>query len=740
MAIPLALLWHQHQPYYKNLSSGELVMPWVRLHAIKDYYGMARLIEQVPGMRATVNLVPSLVTQLLDYVEHGATDPFLERTRAPADHLDADAVLFILDHFFMAQWDRMVRVHPRYRELLELRRFGRRPAASAAHDFGPRDLRDLQVWFNLAWFHPVCFEESEALRALRQKGRDFSEADKAELLRQQDQILARVVPLHRELQKRGQIELTTTPFYHPILPLLCDLQCARASVPRTPMPAGWRKLPEDAETQVAKAVAFHRRVFEESPAGMWPAEGSVSPEILPLLARHGLRWLATDEEILSASLSTGLRGSFGRLEHPELLYRPWRVSTDGGELNILFRDHQFSDLIGFQYQSWDGEAAASDLLARVEAAAKGAPAGPETLVSIILDGENCWEHYPEQGVKFLRTLYARLQDGHKGVTPVRVRDFLEAHPPTRRVEKLFPGSWINHNFQIWIGHPEDRKAWEYVFRVREDLVRETERRGQPVPPPVPPGGELPAGSELIRAWEELYIAEGSDWCWWYGDDHTSGNDEAFDLLFRTHLKNVYGFLGQPSPYFLENPVPGRPAAHYTAPRAVLRIVMDGRVTSYFEWLGAGVYRSSRDGGVMGAATTARVSQILFGYDRDHLCVRVDPHEEYFGTGPAARERFQRVTLLFSEPKGLALTLQKGPPVGLHYEGPWPSGTESAQVVWDEVIELRVPFAALKDARDQELAFFVDVSDKDGSTERYPRRGALQLTIPAPESDERDWMA
>ena len=741
MSIPLAILWHQHQPYYKDLVTGELTMPWVRLHGVKDYYGMARLIQEFPGMRCTINLVPSLVAQLLDYVEHGATDPFLRRTELPADGLAAEDVHFILDHFFMAQWERMVRIYPRFGELLELRRFGRRPAARAASDFGVRDLRDLQVWFNLAWFHPVSFEETPSLRALLEKGRDFSEAEKAEVLRVQREVLARVIPLHRELSRNGQVELTTTPFYHPILPLLCDMGSARVAMPRVPMPVGHHALIEDAEAQVSKALAFHEQVFGARPVGMWPAEGSVSPAIVPLLARHGIRWMATDEEILGASLGTGLRGAFGKLERAELLYRPWKVQADGAELDLLFRDHELSDLVGFQYQGWDGAAAAEDFLGRVERAGRTVPAGAQPLVSVILDGENCWEHYPQQGVKFLRALYGRLQDGRAGVSPVRVGEALARHPPTQYLGKLFSGSWINHDFYIWIGHAEDRKAWEYVFRVREDLLRETLRRGAQAP--------FAAGASaafqdpgLTQAWEELYIAEGSDWYWWYGDDRSSGNDEAFDRLFRTHLKNVYLFLGLPTPFFLENPVMALSVAgRYTRPGASLRITLDGRATNYFEWLGAGRYRSDREGGVMAAASPPLVHQIYFGYGREHLCVRVDLAEEPGKAGPEAKPGPQArgIALLFVEPKGVVLRVDAGPPLTLRQEGPWPRGLEGVEVVWDEILELRVPFKTLNLTHGQELSFYVEASGSGGTLERFPRSSALQFALPPENSESHEWM-
>lgn len=763
MSIPIAIVWHQHQPYYKNLATGELAMPWVRLHGIKDYYGMAKLVERCPGMRCTINMVPSLVAQLLDYVEHKATDEFLKRTEIPADGLSEPDAIFVLDHFFMAQWDRMIRIYPRFAELLELRRFGRRPAKRALVDFSEQDLRDLQVWFNLSWFHPASFEESDVLRSLREKGRGFNEDDKAALLKVQDEVLARILPLHAELVNRGQVELTTTPFYHPIMPLLCDMRCAREAMPKNPMPAGHSSLAEDAEAQIAKAVEFHQRVFGTRPVGMWPSEGSVSPDILPLLERHGIRWIATDEQILSASLSTGLRGGFGKLERPELLYRPWRAQVNGAGIDIVFRDHELSDLVGFQYQGWDGEAAAADFVARVQHGAKNKPAGAETLVSVILDGENCWEHYPDQGVKFLSTLYRTLAEGKSGVHPTRVADFLNGTPPTHRLEKLFSGSWINHNFYIWIGHQEDRKAWEYVFRVREDLVRETLRRGEAVP-------SLQAGTPadgwprfkdpaLAHAWEELYIAEGSDWYWWYGDDHTSGNDEAFDRLFRTHLKNIYTFLALTPPLFLDDPIKvfAREGA-YTLPSQLLQITLDGRASTYFEWIGAGRYRPEKEGGVMTAAGAPLVHQILFGYEKDRLCVRVDFHEleqeiqaSASESHPASQSAAQsshiapaiqaatNLRVLFAEPKGLALKVEAGPPVNILHEGPWPDGQNGARVAWDEIVELNVPFQSLGLAPGQDVAFYIEVTATGGSSERFPRSGSLKMTVPPLNIEEHEWM-
>jgi alpha-amylase/alpha-mannosidase (GH57 family) len=740
MSIPLAVVWHQHQPYYKDLASGHLLLPWVRLHGVKDYYGMARLLRDFPGVHCTINLVPSLLAQLVDYVEKGASDPFLQRTEISADSLSHEDVCFILDHFFMANWDRMVRVHPRYRELLELRRPGRGPASRAAHEFSTQDLRDLQVWFNLAWFHPVSFEESEALRELRTKDRGFTEHDKAVVLREQRQVLARVIPLHRELAARGQIELTTSPFYHPILPLLCDMTCVQAALPRAPLPSGHVPLVEDAQTQIRRGVEYHTQLFGAAPEGMWPSEGSVSAGIVPLIARQGIKWIATDEEILSASLAMRLRKG-AEVEHPELLYRAWRVEAGGEQLSVVFRDHDLSDLIGFHYQRFDAVAAAEDFVARVKASVGGRAAGAETLVPVILDGENCWEHYAEQGVAFLRELYARLEKKQGHIEAVRVSDHLKAHPPTRRLEKLFPGSWVNHDFYIWAGHAEDRRAWEYVYRVREDLVNAAR-------------GALTVAQEdqaLPHAWEELYIAEGSDWFWWYGDDHTSGNDEAFDNLFRTHLKNVYKFIGQPAPFFLNVPVKGGSRARrYSTPTASLRVTIDGRCSSYFEWLGAGRYRTASEGGVMSASHRPVVEQIYFGYDRECLCIRVDiPGGQgqqaasglARGVVTAVSVRFMEVGEALYGADGPAVRIDAADPAHAAFEGPWCKLAQpTVEVAWGDVLELRVPFAGLGVKEGTELAFYIMVTTADGLTERFPRACALELTVPTAQHEEEEWMA
>ena len=386
----------------------------------------------------------------------------------------------------------------------------------------------------IAWIHPLAFERDADLRALLDKGRHFSEAEKTWLLDKQLEILRQILPLHRRLAESGQVELTTTPFFHPILPLLFDKKLAREAMPHVKLPRYSGGYPEDAATHVQRAVDFHTRLFGAAPRGMWPAEGSVCQSMIPLLAENGIRWIATDEGILSQSTQGFVsRDEQGHVRNPGHLYRPYLVKEGGKELAIVFRDHALSDRIGFHYQRSAGEEAADDFLKHLHGIRQAVPAREPVLVSVILDGENCWEHYPGGGVSFLRSLYARCTST-PGIRSVRLGEYLEKQPPRDTLPRLFAGSWIHHNFAIWIGHEEDNTGWDALHNAREHL------RARAQQPHIPQ-------DKVRQAWEEIYIAQGSDWFWWYGDDHHSAQDELFDHLFRKHLQNVYLLLGDTPP-------------------------------------------------------------------------------------------------------------------------------------------------------------------------------------------------
>jgi alpha-amylase/alpha-mannosidase (GH57 family) len=744
--VELAFLWHQHQPYYPDDVAGENPMPWVRLHGVKDYYGMALHLLEVPELRCTINLVPSLLLQLVAYTDHGASDRFLDVSRVPAEGLTESDSLFILDHFFMAQPGRMILPHPRYAELFHRRGLDRDPGGEALRRFTKADLRDLQVWFNLSWIHPLAVERDQALRALRDKGRSFTEEDKHVLLGKHLEILRQVLPLHKQLAARGQVELTTTPYFHPILPLLFDKKLAREAMPDVRLPQYTGGYPDDAAVHVRRAVEQHTALLGKPPKGMWPAEGSVCQAMLPLLAAHGVRWIATDEEVLSASTHGEVsRDGKGHVNNPEKLYRPYKVREGDAELAVVFRDHALSDLIGFHYQRMDAAAAADDFMGCLHGIGQAVPGPRPALVGVILDGENCWEHYPGGGVDFLRALYRRCTTT-PGVRSTPIGDYLERHPPQETLPHLFAGSWIGHNFAIWVGHEEDNTAWDALHRTREYLrTKEAKDEGGRMKDEkdgrhsaAPDSSCILPPSSFHRAWQELYIAEGSDWFWWYGDEHSSAQDALFDYLFRKHLQNVYLLLGDQPPPDLSRPISRRALrhVHYTAPRAFLDVKIDGRA-SFFKWVAAGRYTCHNERGTMAMATRGPLIDVHFGFDLDRLLVRIDCE----GPARAALAAADVLRLVFAEPAGRELRLTNPGRTDQNF-GLWRDAQSVAapglEAAVDQVAELAAPFDALGVAVDGPIQFFVELLRGGRSVDRAPRQSVLTLTRPSKDFELIMW--
>lgn len=702
-------------------------MPWVRLHATKDYVGMALHLQEVPEFRCTINLVPSLLLQIERY-ENGGSDRHLDVSRLPADSLDQEQAFYLLDHFFMANEWTMIRPYPRYSELHQKRGMGRDSAEQALSRFKVQDLRDLQVWNNLTWIHDLVFERDSALRAFREKGRDYTEDEKEWLLEKQRQLVAEVIPLHKQLSDGGQLELTTTPFFHPILPLLWDKKSAREGMPGCPLPKYTQSYREDAVRHLERAVQYHQRLFGTKPKGMWPSEGSVSQDILSAIANVGIEWIATDEEILTHSTEGFVhRDSNGLVNRPELLYRPWRVEQEGKSLQILFRDHGLSDLIGFHYQRNDPHWAAGDLLGKVKEIGRVVSRHTDqpALVPIVLDGENCWEYYPDGGVAFLRNLYrSAVQD--REVNAVRVSDHLAAHPAAHKISRLFAGSWINHDFYIWIGHQDDRDAWDLVHITREFLLKAEQ------------SGKF-SKDVLARAWEELMIAEGSDWFWWYGDDHNSGQDSLFDDLFRRHLRNVYQLLGEQSPSVLLKPVARTERRQiHTNPRSFLKVKVDGKM-NYFEWLHAGHYEFGSERGTMTMVSDSVIRHIYFGFDPENLLVRLDTLQR----AEQDLASFDEVRLKFLDPYGVEIR------AGLN--GPGPQVTEvvvdgkpvensTGLFACGKIFELSVPWQDLGMKVGQRINVAAELIRQGEVIERTPSEGTLDLTVPSPDFEMQAWQA
>jgi len=714
----VALLWHMHQPYYEDLVTREHILPWVRLHALKDYYGMAALLREFPGVRVTFNLVPSLLVQLEAFAADRAHDRYLELSLKPADDLAGPDVAFILENFFHAQRQRMIEVYPRYRELAEQRGSG--------VPFSAGDLRDLQVWHKLAWIDPFYLDGDERVRALVAKGRDFSEDDKQILRAVELEILNRVIPEYREGVASGQIEVSTSPFYHPILPLLCDTDIYRRTHPGSDLPKRRFQRPEDAAEQLERAVACHERLFGRRPVGLWPSEGSVSDAMVPLVAKAGFRWMATDEQILSNSLGIGFtRDGAGQLEQPERLYTPYRVTAGGGEVGCVFRDHALSDLIGFVYSGWNADAAASDFINRLVNAGRSyrsRTGGEDALIPIILDGENAWEHFEGGGRPFLRALYGQLQ-AHGELTTVTMAEACARPGPV--LSSIFPGSWIDANFYIWIGHRDDQRAWDQLAAARQTLDDA--------------GASVDAAARAA-AREEVLIGEGSDWFWWYGDDHSSDHDEEFDDLFRRHLRNAYRLLAQPVPddLFLSNISTAGPSEEVQPLTGWITPAIDGHETSYFEWLGAGSFEVRRAAGAMHQIDAAPpvVTSVRFGFSRgQELCIRLDgaaPMTEQLAAG-------YEFTVAVLEPVSLKITARSsGSDNGCYVNH------DQARAMAGASLELCVPLTALGAAPGSLVRFTIAVTRLVAgavtAVERHPARQAIELQTPTPAFDAAHWRA
>jgi len=607
-----------HQPQYRDPETGSYVLPWTRLHALKDYWGMVEVLRDTPNFHATFNVVPSLALQLKEYASGNFNDPWFTLGFKDTAELTREDKAEILVRAFQVNHERSLSRWPRFRELYEWAQ----PAggAQAQVTFTARDWRDLQVLSQVAWMDEFWLAKDEIVSRLASKGKNYSELDKRELKVKQLQLLGMVLPAYREAAQRGQIEISTTPFYHPILPLICDSDIARVANPGTPLPRRAYRRPEDAREQLRRAIEYHERMFGRKPAGLWPSEGSVSDQSLTIAAEEGFQWFGTDEGVLGRTLNVAFfRDSAGFPANAGRLYKPYKLQLGERALTGFFRDHHISDLIGFVYSRMDGKAAAADLHGRLRGLAdRSQPASPMT-VCIFLDGENAWEYYPGNGRDFLREFYTRVQSD-QDFRALTASEAAAASIEVPTISGIFPASWINANFDVWIGHSEDVTAWELLWDAREAYSRAASAAKKGLP-------AAPTHSALAEAWESLLAAEGSDWCWWYGPEHSTINDAEFDALYRKHLTNVYLTIGESAPEELAKPIKRRPEhALQLAPTAYLKVTVDGRDTSYFEWLGAGLYSPERRGGSMHGRVYF-LRELRYGFEEDRFCVRLELFEE-----------------------------------------------------------------------------------------------------------------
>ncbi len=684
--IYVSFVWHMHQPFYKELVSGEYRLPWTRLHALKDYYGMVKVLKDFPNVHQTFNLVPSMLVQLDEYARGVAQDPFLRCANKDTASLTEAEREFILRYFFQANVQRMIYRYPRYAELYEAWMAVDENPQRGLRAFNDAAFRDLQVLSQLAWFDEEFLTGDPVIRALVAKGRDYSAADQSTMAAKQQEKVGLVAGVYREFAQKGQIEISATPFYHPILPLVCDTQIAEVSHPYVPLPPRFR-YPEDARVQLERAQQYMRTEFGQAPRGLWPSEGSVSDEALMLAADAGFKWFATDNGVLARTVH--------RPASPEVTYRPYLWRHEGREMHGIFRDHTLSDLIGFVYSRMGAREAADHFLNSIRANCSPIlKAGRDALVPIILDGENAWEYFELSGRPFLRELYGQIERDEQ-MEALTVSEALE-RVPAEPIDHIFPASWISTNFDVWIGAEEDNRSWELLLRARETYE-----------------GLKDSVSREARelAYEELLIAEGSDWNWWYGPEHSSANRPDFDRLYREHLANVYRALGLDPPEELSRPILKlETKAHHQPPGGPLQPKVDGDISSYFEWMGAGAYAiDQRQGSMHGQRFL--ISELHYGSDGAWLFVRID-----FVSGCEDQLRGAELRLQFND---TAVTV----PLVAYYESPTHE-PYLIQAALGKIFEMRISERSIGGTLP--VKFQVSVWRGGLPLDALPQQGAIEL--------------
>ncbi len=534
--LSIAFYWHMHQPVYQLSPKGGYLMPWVRLHAVKDYLDMVLWAEKFDNLKLNFDFVPVLFDAIQEY-EKDAHDIHSRLTLTPVEQLSHEDKVFILNNFFDANYQTMILPNKRYHSLYQkLQTVGN----ENVDNFSEQDYSDIMALFNLVWIDPVFRKEYPQIQSLIDKEENYTLEDRTLIIEMHRQIIRRIIPTIKNLWQKNKIELSTSPYYHPILPILLDYKNIRnSSAEDELLDLGTE---EDAKIQTISALDRMEELFGKRPKGIWASEQCVSDKTLDMLSDLGVKWSISDEGILANSINYEFIHDFkGYLQDPYHLLKTYTYKTKKSDIKMIFRDSTIHNLISFEYSHHDPDATANDLYDRIKVIQSKILSSPDEdhLLTIALDGENCWENYIEDGNLFLHTLYDLISKD-ESLETVLISDYLEKTKEHKKLNKVVPGASFNRNFKLWIDEPVKDMAWTYLKRVRQDFISYTKRE--------------PSDPNIEAAQKELFICEGSDWFWWYGEPNYSGKDNIFDFLFRTHLKNIYSLLNLEYPKFLDEPL------------------------------------------------------------------------------------------------------------------------------------------------------------------------------------------
>lgn len=726
-----------HQPVYEI--EGTYLMPWVRLHAVKDYLDMVLFLDKYPKLKLNIDVVPALVDAIIDYC-NGANDIHSELTTSEIENLTEEEKSFILNNFFSPKFETMLFKSENYKKLYQ-KRFSK--DVHNTKEFDNRELSDLMALFNLVWIDPIHFSRYPKLAELWKKQYNYTLEDRIEIIEIHRQIMREIIPTYRKYIQTGRLELTTSPYYHAILPILVDAKGSiKKSMTLDGLPATLG-MSDDAKIQVKNALDRIEEVFGVRPQGMWPPELCVGPKTLALLAKEGLKWTISDEGILSNSINFDFIRDFkGNLADPYHLLKTYEYQSKNGTIDVIFRDRSIPNLINFEYAGIDSKMAASDLYDKIKVVQNKLLVSPDEkhMLTLALDGENCWENYQNDGNDFLENIYSYIENDDSLET-VLISDYISKDSHKKSLNKIYTGSWIDTSFQYWIGEPTKNKAWAYVKNTKNDFeLFEKENKKHP---------------NLDAAQKELLIAEGSDWFWWYGEPNNSGQDFVFDYMFREHLKNVYILLGLEPPEYLNNSLITKIEIPFKHPTAAISPRMDGSNESQDDWYHSGNI-SLLDGPVFRESKI--VDKIMFGCDSDNIYFRLNIAKGVSETGfinrinqfyvyirNASRIKNRAYLRLISKTDNpypilrekfeheLTLTLVQDnlyPPrlsTCLHPNIWTLSNPEGINMVYKDVLDLSVPFDTLGVEKGETVEFFMANTDSGVKNTYIPQEILLALT-------------
>ena len=606
--LSVAFVWHFHQPNYQVQPDGIRLMPWARLHAIKDYLDMLLLLDKFPKLKLNFSIVPALLDTIEDYANHNAHDIHSKLTITPVEELSPDDKIFILNYFFDANFETMIAPNPRYKELHE-KRFSQQEIN--IDDFDNQEYADIMMLFNLVWFDPIWKNVYPELKEFEKKGKNYTLEDRIKLIELNRKIIKQIIPSFKKYQDKGRIEIITSPYNHPIMPVLINPKDLKTPSLKYSMPDCKVALMVDLKEQIKLSIEKITEIFGKAPKGIWPSEHCISQKTLDVAANLGFEWIITDESVLSNSIKKEFVRDFrGCWEDPYDVCSLYAYQTKTGKkINIVFRDSFIPKLITFEYPHRDSEICANDLFERIKSVYDKLKNSPDEkhLLTIAMDGENSWAAYPQDGAVFLEKVYSLINDD-RTIRTVLLSDYVENNREHEKLlKKISSGSWFNQEFQLWIAEPTKNLAWKYLVQARNDF-KEAEKAG------------LLTKEQINEIKSEIYIAEGSDWFWWYGEPNNSGQDHIFDFLFREHLRNVYLFMNRTVPEYLETPLisfMGKPSKN---PKRNITPKISGFSENNDEWSYAGCI-DMPSGPIL--QENKLFNRIYFGTDKDNLYLRFD---------------------------------------------------------------------------------------------------------------------